>query len=213
MTNKFADYMLFKAIFQLLLLKEHLTNDGLLKILSCPAVLQGKASLNNGLPLTLKEYLPNITPVPRPLVLLKKVPNPQWLSGFVSGEGCFLIDTYNCNTRIGVGVTLRFKIAQHTRDSDLMNQLVQYCPASLQGGCGKFYTKSTQNVGDLVVGKFSDIRDKIIPFFNESPIIGVKYLDFMDFKKAAELIESKSHLSKSGLEQILLIKAGMNRGR
>lgn len=146
-------------------------------------------------------------------MLLKKVPNPQWLSGFVSGEGCFLIDTYNCNTRIGVGVTLRFKIAQHTRDSDLMNQLVQYL------GCGKFYTKSTKNVGDLVVGKFSDIRDKIIPFLpcklagHESPIIGVKYLDFMDFKKAAELIESKSHLSKSGLEQILLIKAGMNRGR
>jgi len=43
-TNKYADYILFKSIIQLMLSKEHLTNEGLLKILSL------KASLNNGLP-------------------------------------------------------------------------------------------------------------------------------------------------------------------
>ena len=79
--------------------------------------------------------------------------------------------------------------------------------------CGNYYTKSTDNVGEFVVGKFSDIRDKIIPFFNGNIIAGVKYQDFLDFKRAAELIENKSHLTKTGLEEILSIKAGMNIGR
>jgi hypothetical protein len=40
--------------------KEHLTLEGLLKILSF------KASINLGLPDKLKEYFPNIKPSPRP---------------------------------------------------------------------------------------------------------------------------------------------------
>jgi hypothetical protein len=32
----------------------------------------------------------------------------------------------------------------------------------------------------IVVGNFSDINNKIIPFFEEFLIFGVKYLDFLD---------------------------------
>jgi hypothetical protein len=128
------------------------------------------------------------------------------LSGFTSGEGCFLIDAYKSRNTLGVGVTLRFKLAQHTRDSDLMKSLKQYL------GCGNYYSKST-GVGEFIVAKFSVIRDKIIPFFERNPIAGVKHSDFSDFKAAAELIENKSHLTQTGLEKILSIKAGMNTGR
>jgi len=38
-------------------------------------------------------------------------------------------------------------------------------------------------------------------------------LDFEDFKKAAELMKNKEHLTELGLEQIRLIQMGMNRGR
>ena len=44
-------------------------------------------------------------------------------------------------------------------------------------------------------------------------IIGSKALDFADFCKASKLIKDKAHLTESGLENIRLIKAGMNRGR
>lgn len=199
-TNKSADYALFKSIYQLLLSKEHLTKEGLLKILSF------KASLNKGLSLKLKEYFPDIIGKPRLGGSINKIPNIQWLSGFVSGEGCFLIDIYKSNTTIGVGVTLRFKIAQHSRDSVLMKQLEQYL------GCGKYYSKSTDDVGEYIVSKFPDIRDKIIPLFDNN-IIGVKHSDFKDFKEAASLIETKSHLTSIGLKHILSLKAGMNRGR
>ena len=58
--------------------------------------------------------------------------------------------------------------------------------------------------------KFSDITDKIIPFFEKHLIKGKKSLDFIDFKQAAEIIKSKDHLTPKGFEQILEIKARMN---
>ena len=42
---------------------------------------------------------------------------------------------------------------------------------------------------------------------------GVKSKDFYDFKRAAELMKNGAHLTPEGLEEIRLIKMGMNRGR
>jgi hypothetical protein len=41
----------------------------------------------------------------------------------------------------------------------------------------------------------------------------VKSKDFEDWVKVAEIISSKAHLTKEGLEQIRAIKNGMNRNR
>jgi hypothetical protein len=57
---------------------------------------------------------------------------------------------------------------------------------------------------------FNNIDDKIIPFIEEYPVIGVKAKDFEDFKEASILIKSKAHLTKEGLDKILLIKSRMN---
>jgi len=63
------------------------------------------------------------------------------------------------------------------------------------------------------VVKFSDIIDKIIPFFEKYPLQGAKLADYKDFKRVTELMLTKAHLTKEGLEEIRQIKAGMNRGR
>jgi hypothetical protein len=63
------------------------------------------------------------------------------------------------------------------------------------------------------VTRFSEIYEKIIPYFEKYPIKGDKSQDFADFKRAAELIKAKAHLTASGLKQIRKIKAGMNKGR
>lgn len=55
--------------------------------------------------------------------------------------------------------------------------------------------------------------DIIIPFFETYPIQGTKSLDFADFKKVAEILKKKEHLTLEGFNRILEIKAGMNRGR
>jgi hypothetical protein len=68
--------------------------------------------------------------------------------------------------------------------------------------------------------KITDLINIIIPFFNKYPILGMKNLDFEDFKKVCEILTSKEYLISSGrreqaevLNQILKIKSGMNLNR
>ena len=126
----------------------------------------------------------------------------------MSGEGNFSVNiAKNTGGREGTRVSLRFQVAQHIRDVELMKSLVEYL------GCGRFYLKSKGDVGDYVVSNLSDIETNIIPFFVKYKITGKKALDFSDFCEALKLIKDKEHLTELGVERIRLIKAGMNRGR
>jgi len=83
-----------------------------------------------------------------------------------------------------------------------MEKLVSYL------GCG--YISERGDIVDFHVTKFEDIINKIIPFFEKYPILGVKSENFKDFCKVAELMRNKEHLTKKGLEKIRLIKSKMN---
>jgi len=60
----------------------------------------------------------------------------------------------------------------------------------------------------LTISGFSDLIDNIIPFFEKYPLQSVKRLDYADFCKVAQLMESKAHTTDLGLTQILAIKQG-----
>ena len=123
--------------------------------------------------------------------------------------GCFFVKTSKSKThKLGEAVQLIFQIAQHSRDSQLINSLVKYL------GCGIYKESSTQGpMAIYTVTKFTDLTLKIIPFFDRYPLPGNKALEFADFKSVVELMKNKDHLSAQGLEQIRNIKTGMNRGR
>jgi hypothetical protein len=201
-SQKQIDYILFKQIFELISRKEHLTTEGLKKIVSI------RASLNLGLSDSLKVAFPNIIPVSRPQVKLQKIPNPNWLAGFISGEGCFLVNLFkSLSCKFGFQVKLEFSVSQNSRDSELLGSFSSYL------GCGNVSLSSTANAVNFRVTGIADLTDKILPFFFKYPIEGVKAKDFDDFCKVAELMRSKVHLTSDGLEQIRKIKSGMNRGR
>lgn len=82
-TQKRADFELFKLIINKLNNKEHLTSVGLDEIISICA------SMNLGLPIAVKNAFPHIVPVNRPLITDMKITNPLWMAGFISGEGSF----------------------------------------------------------------------------------------------------------------------------
>lgn len=200
LTNKQEDYLLFVEAFNLIKNKEHLTVEGLNKILSI------KASMNKGLSLQLKAAFPAVEPVPRPTVELKRPLTPDWLAGFVDGEGCFLVNIQNSPThRLGCKVELRFQVTQHSRDILLMESLVGYLD------CGKVFR--AREAVDFVVTKFSDLSEKIIPLFEKYPLQGAKSQDLLDFKIIAKLMKNKAHLTKEGVEEIRTIKSGMNSQR
>jgi len=70
-TQKRADYELFKQAVELMEQKEHLTPEGLAKIVAL------KASMNTGLSEELKAAFPEILPVSRPSVLNSKIKDPH----------------------------------------------------------------------------------------------------------------------------------------
>lgn len=70
-----------------------------------------------------------------------------------------------------------------------------------------------KQVIDFMVTGFSNITDKVIPFFLAHPLQGAKRKELADFIKVAELMKLKAHLTKEGLEQIRTIKDGMNTKR
>lgn len=202
LTNKRMDFELWAQTLDIIKNKEHLLSEGLNKIVAI------RASMNLGLSEELKAIFPCVTPVERMNILDCKIKDPEWFSGFASGEGCFLISIFKNNNLSGFAVKLRFNLIQHSRDTLLMKSMEDYL------GCGRYVAGPVgYNHCEFIVSKLSDITPIIIPFFEKYPIKGNKSMDFTDFCKVAQIMQKKGHLTYAGLDQIRLIQSGMNRSR
>lgn len=200
-TQKKADFILFKQIIDKIVNGEHLSAKGLQEIVNI------KASLNLGLSDSFKTIFPNTLPVTRPLIENIAITHPEWMAGFVSGEGCFLVEMSKYGGDKLDRVSLTFKVSQLLRDELLLRSFISFF------GCGLFNYhsgKSKLRSGVFIVRKFADISDKILPFFKDHVIRGIKREDFEDWARVAELIKSKAHLTEKGVEKIREIKSGMN---
>jgi hypothetical protein len=199
-SQKYSDFELFKAAVALIKTGEHLTLEGLQKIVNI------KASMNRGLSNKLVAEFPNTVPAVRPKVEKHIIPNPQWIAGFASGEGCLMVRTRDSSTSsTGYKVELIFQITQHIRDDALIISLINYF------GCGNFRERGL--AGDYLVYKLSDITKIIIPFFDQYPILGVKSLEYNDFKLVSNMMKNKEHLTKKGMNKIIKIRSNMNTNR
>lgn len=200
MTQKRADFELFKRVVDLISRQEHFTLKGIQLIVNL------KAAINNGISDKLKLAFPNTKIVTRPIFPLSSIPDGNWLCGFVEGEGNFMVMVKkNLSHKSGVQVILRFKVSQHSRDADMIKSLVGFF------GCGGYYSRA--DFGEYIVTGFSDITNVILPFFNKYPLLGCKALDLADFSIVANMMQNKDHLTEEGLETIRKIKEGMNKGR
>ena len=194
-TKKQIDFLLFQKVIELLNAKEHLTEEGLGKIVNI------KASLNRGLTESLKEAFPNCNPVLKPSLIYTEILDPNWLSGFVNGDGCFsaYIKRISSTPVIKVIIRLKLNITQHSRDFELLNNIKKYL------NCGFVVKSKKDTISDLVVTKLEDLVDKVIPFFNKYPLLGCKKKDFNDWSRIVNLVREKAHLMEKGLNQIEVI--------
>jgi hypothetical protein len=202
LTEKQNDFTLFKKILDIL-------DCSLLDSEDIKKIIELKGSLNRGLSLVLKEQFPDVSYIKRPESKSINKLDPNWLAGFFSAEGCFFIKLekkQGLNTNYN-NIRLRIEIGQHSRDV----ALIYYLPVFLK--CGYTIIWKNKDYISYSVSKFEDISSKIIPFFEKYPILGVKSQDFKDFCLVSELMKKKIHLTKDGMEKILNIKSGMNKGR
>lgn len=202
LTQKKADFLLFKSIIELLNSKVQASTEGLQKIINI------RASMNKGLSKELNLAFPNTVPVSIPVVNFNKIIHDNWLIGFVDGEGCFYIKIKKVRSLLGFQTSISFFISQHSRDELLLNKIAEYL------GCGNIEKISTRpNAAVFVVYKLNDICEKVIPFFQNYSLQSVKLLDYKDFCKVSSLMLNKAHLTSEGIKQINVIKSNMNKGR
>jgi hypothetical protein len=129
----------------------------------------------------------------------------------------------------------RFSIGLNIREKELIQYLVTYFNLGYSSISKESeslnYVYLGKNSVSLQVVKHSHIMDIIIPnsplagvppagggrpergFLDKYPIQGKKSLDFFDFKKVAEMLKNKEHLTSEGFNKILDIKARMNEER
>lgn len=198
-TAKKLDYVLFKKSFDIIKLNEHLTEQGISKL------IEYKSTLNKGLSEKLKNSFSDINLLERVEFKFNGIPSPYWIAGFVSGDGSFNIKT--TKTRTGK-VQLRFAVHLHIREEQVIKGLAQF----FNFEDNKYIYYTDRSVAVQIVNT-TDILNIIIPFFDEYQIKGAKELDFIDFKKVAEIVKSKDHLTEDGISKILVIKDNMNLKR
>ena len=143
----------------------------------------------------------------------------EWGKGPQPLSGCFFVKiTKSKSYSTGFQVKITFSISrsptvvrsatQHIRDEFLLSKFIDYL------GCGNLEKVSTRPNGvTFVVYKFSDIKEKVIPFFHNYPLLGIKSMDFQDFVEVANIMEDKGHFTSEGLKKINYLKSGMNSQR
>ena len=131
--------------------------------------------------------------------------NPQWIVGFVDGEGCFHVGI-NKNTEMSIGyqVLPEFTVVQHERDIQVLYALKVYFK------CG-VVRKNHADRQAYRVRNIKHLNEIIVPFFMEHSLKTKKNIDFIKFRDVLLLMQANKHLTIDGLEEIRIIKKQMNR--
>ena len=132
----------------------------------------------------------------RPEYQFKGIPDPYWISGFATGDSTFSVSIEKSTSKVGKRVRLIFGTCLHIREKDLLKGIANYFSLYNRGITTLNKEMSVQsseknNTCLLQIKNSSDIDNKIIPFFKEYPVKGVKALDFSDWCKVAELVKNK----------------------
>jgi hypothetical protein len=129
--------------------------------------------------------------------------SPDWVVGFVDGEGCFHVSVNeNPKTKLGYQVLPEFVVVQHQRDVQVLYALKSFFK------CGVV----RKNNGDrwcYRVRKLECLR-AICEFFVKHPLKTKKNVDRIKFCRVVGYMLEGRHLSLEGLLEIVEIALQMN---
>jgi hypothetical protein len=143
-------------------------------------------------------------------MLLKSL-DPNYVAGFVDGEGCFtIIISKHKQKKLGLDARLHFEIELRADDEEILQRIKQTLK------CGHIYHLDYSKYGwaphvEYKVSSIKELRDKVIPFFKLHPLQAKKRQSFELFCQAAKLFETKEHLTLSGIEKLRKIRQQMNQ--
>jgi len=109
-----------------------------------------------------------------------------WIVGFVDGEGCFSVTIQKATTATGWQVFPEFVVTQGERSLQVLHDLKEFFE------CGKvFINRRNDNHREplyrFCVRSIADLREKIIPFFQEYQLRTAKRVNFSKSSRLAVL--------------------------
>jgi len=131
--------------------------------------------------------------------------NPEYVTGFTDGEGCFMITIIKDKKyKLGWRVACKFVISLHKKDLSLLKELKDYFKVGNISFMGENAIQyRVESLEGLAV---------IINHFNKHPLITKKLADYTLFKLAFNIIKNKNHLTEKGLLELVALKAELNKG-
>ena len=133
--------------------------------------------------------------------------DPQWVVGFVDGEGCFSVSIHrNPYVRQTPGWQLHpvFHVYQHVSHRAVLEELIHFF------SCGRVRLKGgSSSVATYAVDSLRDLESVIVPFFENHPLV-VKGSDFRAFAEIVRSMRRKEHLQPNGFERLVRLAYGMN---
>jgi hypothetical protein len=139
---------------------------------------------------------------------LKQIPREvgYYLSGFVDGEGSFNVSMRKRDDHtLGWQIVLSFNVSQ--RDITVLSLLKRHL------GCGRLQERS-DGVWYYIVSNPQAIEKRVIPFFEQFNFLSSsKKTNFSLFRKISLLMVEGRHLTEEGMQEILLLREQLNKGR
>jgi hypothetical protein len=139
-----------------------------------------------------------------------------WITGFVDGEGCFSINfirqPHRDNRRgykTGFQVAHEFAVTQGAKSLACLQMLMEFFGVG-DVYINRRYDNHKEHVHRYCVRKRSDLVYTIVPFFKQYPLRTSKQGDFLKFAECLRLMETNSHLTRSGLIEMVKIAETMN---
>ena len=130
--------------------------------------------------------------------------DPQWIVGFVDGEGCFHVAINRLpKMTLGWQVLPEFRVVQHQRDVQVLHRLKNFFS----------FGEVTVNHGDRKEYRVRGLSplNKLIEFFKRYPMQTIKQRNFEIFSEIIAMMNIRDHLTKGGLDRIAILAARMNR--
>ena len=130
--------------------------------------------------------------------------SPDWIAGFVDGEGCFSVGiNKHPEMTMGYQVLPEFRVVQHKRDIQVLYGLKSFFKCGL-------VRKNHDDRYELRIRKIECLLS-LIEFFERHPLKTKKHVDFKKFARIVRWMNEGKHLQKEGIIEIVQLARQMNR--
>ncbi len=139
----------------------------------------------------------------------KKKLNPNYVAGFIDGEGSFSVSIGKHKTlKRGLEVRVEFEIELRADDQEILERIL------VTIGVGRIYDCSYERYGWYPHAKYKitsvkDMRDYLFPFLDRYPLQAKKAEVYKLFRSIVVMVLKKEHLTDEGFERIVKLRDTM----